>query len=80
MILSQKKNSNNLKLNGMNTTNIGSEMYQCIKDLFPLNRSLTGEPNRITLKYLKNILPNLKIGAYDSGKGYLIGQFQKNGM
>ena len=68
MILSQKKNSNNLKLNGMNTTNIGSEMYQCIKDLFPLNRSLTGEPNRITLKYLKNILPNLKIGAYDSGK------------
>lgn len=52
----------------MKTTNIGDQMFQWIKELFPLNRSITGEPNRVTLRYLKKILPNLKIGSYPTGK------------
>ena len=37
---------------------IGAEMYKWAIDLFPLNRSITGQGNRETLQYLKNILPN----------------------
>ena len=35
-------------------------MYQWLKDLFPLNRSITGEGNRLTIKYFKKINPELK--------------------
>jgi hypothetical protein len=39
------------------------------KDLFPLNRSLTGHGNRVTIKYLKkNINKNFKLFSVRSGK------------
>ena len=40
-------------------------MYKIIKDLFPINRSISGNGNRQTLKYLKeNCLGELKILEY----------------
>ena len=47
--------------------NYKNEMYNWARDLFPLNRSLTGEGNRETLKYLKNIIPELKIFEVPTG-------------
>ena len=44
--------------------------FKIIKDLFPLNRSLTGKPNLITLKYLKTIVPRLKIKKFYSGEKF----------
>lgn len=46
---------------------IGSEMYAWATDLFPLNRSLTGEGTRRTLAYFKEILPGLQIQGVSSG-------------
>ena len=37
------------------------KIFNLAKKIFPINRSLTGEGNRITLKIIKNIIPNLKI-------------------
>jgi aminopeptidase-like protein len=48
-------------------SNIGKEMYKWASDLFPLNRSITGQGNRETLDYLKKILPDLKINNFKSG-------------
>ena len=45
----------------------GNEMYEWATDLFPFNRSLTGEGTLKTLKYLKNVLPNLEIKSIASG-------------
>jgi aminopeptidase-like protein len=45
----------------------GNEMYGWATDLFPINRSLTGEGTLETLKYLKNLLPNLEINSIASG-------------
>ena len=45
----------------------GAEMYSWMKDLFPLNRSLSGEGNRKTLKYLRDLVPNMKISEFKSG-------------
>jgi len=42
------------------------EIDKYLKDLFPLNRSITGKPNRRSLKILKNIIP-LKIKSIKSG-------------
>ena len=33
-------------------------IFQWAKDLFPLNRSLTGEGNYKTLNYIRKILPH----------------------
>jgi aminopeptidase-like protein len=43
------------------------KMYQWAIDLFPLNRSITGEANRKTLEYLKEILPKLEMKHFKSG-------------
>ena len=38
------------------------------KDLFPLNRSLTGEGNRKTIKYFQKLNPEFKVIKFRSGK------------
>ena len=45
-----------------------SDVWKWAKDLFPLNRSLTGIGNLETLKYLKDIDNNLSIKYFSSGK------------
>jgi aminopeptidase-like protein len=45
----------------------GNVMYGWAKDLFPINRSLTGEGTLETLNYLKNLMPNLEIKSVSSG-------------
>jgi len=42
-------------------------MYKWAKDLFPICRSITGPGVRETLKYIQNILPELKIHSVPSG-------------
>ena len=51
----------------MDDPQIGEEMYYWAKELFPLNRSLTGEGNRKTLQFIKKIVPNLEICSVKSG-------------
>ena len=48
-------------------TNIDKHMYNWASDLFPITRSITGKGVRDTLKYIKNILPDLKINEIKSG-------------
>jgi aminopeptidase-like protein len=36
-------------------------IYNLIKKLYPINRSLTGNGNRITLNIIRDIIPELKI-------------------
>ena len=47
---------------------IGEKILNLIKKLYPINRSLTGPGNLETLKMIKNIIPNLKILKFKSGK------------
>jgi aminopeptidase-like protein len=42
-------------------------MYAWLKDLFPLNRSLTGPGTRATLDYIKDLLPELVIESVPTG-------------
>lgn len=51
----------------MTDNTIGSVLFQHIENLFPINRSLTGEGNRETLKYLQNQHSGLKIHSVQSG-------------
>jgi len=47
---------------------IGKKIYELACKLWPLNRSLTGEGNRETLKLISEHIPNLKIKSVSSGK------------
>ena len=56
----------------MNNTNdqkklISQQMYSWAVDLFPLCRSLTGKGTLNTLKYLQNLVPQIKILSVRSG-------------
>ena len=42
-------------------------MYELLKELFPICRSITGEGNRKTLKIIQKIIPKLKIKEIKSG-------------
>lgn len=46
---------------------LGRVMYDWAFELFPIHRSLTGPGVRQTLKFIKQILPNLEIHAVPSG-------------
>ena len=46
----------------------GELMYQRMCDLFPINRSITGRGVRETLRYIKEIIPELRIHRIKSGK------------
>ena len=48
-------------------TNVGSQMYEFCRDLFPICRSLTGDGVRQTLQVLKQHLPELNICSVPSG-------------
>ena len=50
-----------------NSLEHGEEMFQWCTDLFPINRSLTGQGVRETLAYLKALLPELEIYEVTSG-------------
>jgi len=45
----------------------GKILYAWAKDLFPINRSLTGQGVRETLAYLNKLLPDLNIHEIQSG-------------
>ena len=44
-----------------------NNIYNLIKKLWPLNRSLAGVENRKSLKILKEICPHLMIKSFKSG-------------
>lgn len=58
----------NSLLKDCDVSQLGTEMMTLARALFPLNRSLTGEGNRISLQLLKDHLPNLEIHEVPSGK------------
>ena len=46
----------------------GNEIFNLAKELWPLNRSITGDGVRHTLRIIKKIIPELKIHEVPSGK------------
>lgn len=51
----------------MTEQTVGQVMHKWAGDLFPINRSLTGDGVRETLNYLKKILPDLEIKSVPTG-------------
>jgi aminopeptidase-like protein len=45
----------------------GNEMYEWCKYLFPINRSLTGKGVRSTLRFIQQLIPDLRIVEVESG-------------
>ena len=58
----------------------GKKIFELIKKLFPINRSLTGEGNRKTLNIIKENLKNLQILEFKSGKKVFDWIIPRNGM
>ena len=48
-------------------TDTGDDIYQWMKDLFPINRSIATPGNRQTLNYIKNLIPELTLHQIPSG-------------
>ena len=46
---------------------IANKIFNLIKDLFPLNRSLTGDGNAETIKKIKKIITKIRILKFKSG-------------
>ncbi|MFP8965859.1 DUF4910 domain-containing protein [Pokkaliibacter sp. CJK22405] len=46
---------------------VGEFLHQCCTDLFPLNRSLSGDGVRQTLRYLQHYLPELELHEVATG-------------
>ena len=46
---------------------IGNKIHEFAKELWPINRSITGEGVRLTLEKIKFHLPDLEIKAVPSG-------------
>src|SRR5688572_6126104 len=46
---------------------VAPPMHQWATDLFPIHRSLTGDGVRETLRYIKELLPNLAVHEVPSG-------------
>ena len=46
---------------------IGNEIHEFAKELWPINRSITGEGVRATLNRIKKHLPDLEIKSVSSG-------------
>jgi aminopeptidase-like protein len=51
----------------LNKNLLGKELLDLAQRIFPLNRSLTGDGNRQTLKILKEYISDLKIYEVKSG-------------
>ena len=47
---------------------IGNKIYELAKKLWPLNRSITGNGLRQTLKLLNEVCPKIKVHEIKSGK------------
>jgi aminopeptidase-like protein len=52
----------------MLNTEIGNLMYKWATDLFPINRSISGQGVRETLSYINHILPDLNLYNFSSGE------------
>ena len=46
----------------------GKIIYNWAKKIYPLHRSIAGEENRKTLKFIKEIIPELKIKSFKTGQ------------
>lgn len=44
------------------------ELHSWLKDLFPINRSISGRGQIITLNYLKNLVPSIEVKSFKSGE------------
>ena len=59
---------------------VGNNMFFLAKELWPINRSITGVGIRETLNKIANEIPVLKLKKFEQVLKYLIGLFQMNGM
>ena len=67
-------------LNNFTIPNSGKKIYEFANKIFPINRSITGNGNRQTLKIIKKILPDLKIREIPSLTKVADWQIPLNGM
>jgi aminopeptidase-like protein len=51
----------------MSNLDIGNQMHAWARDLFPITRSITGEGVRHTLRYIQDLLPDLRIHGVPTG-------------